>query len=192
MTSPTKRYLTPNEVAELLMVAPNTVRVWSEKGMLQAQTTAGGHRRFRASDVERFLRERGGEPPADRPLRVLIVDDDAALARYLTAWLSGLEERKVITAAAANGFAAGHMFHAFNPDVILLDLMMPGVDGFQACRQIKADPLGAAIRIIAMTGDPSPENVAAILAAGAEECLAKPIDEDRLLALLGANPPSDA
>jgi excisionase family DNA binding protein len=49
-----KAYLTPNEVAELLMVAPVTVRSWAQKGLLVAKVTPGGHRRFLKSDVERY------------------------------------------------------------------------------------------------------------------------------------------
>jgi CheY-like chemotaxis protein len=176
-------YLTPNETAAVLMVAPATLRVWADKGLLKAQTTAGGHRRFLHDEVERFQRERAhvNETPANTS-RILIVDDEAPLTRYLTALLSELTG--VATAAASDGFTAGHLVHAFHPDVVLLDLMMDGLDGFQVCRQIKTDPATRHIRIIAMTGYPSPENIEQILAAGAEACLAKPLDEARLLALL--------
>ena len=56
-----KAYLTPNEVAELLMVSPITVRSWAQKGLLVAKVTPGGHRRFLKSDVERFVRESGAD-----------------------------------------------------------------------------------------------------------------------------------
>ncbi len=172
-----KPYLTPNEAAALLMVAPATLRVWADKGLLKAHTTAGGHRRFLREDVEHFRHGRGGDG-----LRVLIVDDEASLVRYLTALLQEIAGTRVAT--AGDGFSAGHLVHAFRPDVVLLDLMMDGLDGFQVCRQIKSDPATRHIRVIAMTGYPSPENIERILAAGAEICLSKPLDDDRLLALL--------
>jgi excisionase family DNA binding protein len=185
-----KPYLTPNETAALLLVAPATLRVWADKGLLKTQTTAGGHRRFLREDVERFRRERDHDSanPAATGRRILIVDDEAALTRYLTVWLSQLAG--VSTAAASDGFTAGHLVHTFRPDLVLLDLMMDGLDGFQVCRQIKSDPATRHIRIIAMTGYPSPENIEKILAAGAEACLAKPLDEERLLTLLRPQEPA--
>lgn len=171
-----KPYLTPNEAAAMLMVAPATLRVWADKGLIKAQTTAGGHRRFLREELERFRREQGFNQ------RILIVDDESSLARYLSALLSGFPG--VTTAVAHDGFNAGRLVQQFRPHTILLDLMMPDMDGFEVCRQIKSDPATRATRVIAMTGYPSTENVERILAAGAEDCLEKPIDETHLLAML--------
>src|SRR2546421_3015761 len=74
-----KTHLTPNEVAEMLMVNPVTVRQWAARGLLRSLTTPGGHRRFLLSDVEEFARSRGATPVArhsGRPDRILVVDDD--------------------------------------------------------------------------------------------------------------------
>jgi len=182
--APSKPYLTPNEAAALLMVAPATLRVWADKGLLKAHTTAGGHRRFLREDVDHFQRGRDHDHShsANGGLRILIVDDEASLTRYLTALLKDIVGSH--TASASDGFSAGQLVHTFRPDVVLLDLMMDGLDGFQVCQQIKSDPATRPIRIIAMTGYPSPENIERILAAGAEICLAKPLDEEKLLALL--------
>lgn len=176
-----KPYFTPNEAAALLMVAPATLRVWTDKGLIRALTTAGGHRRFPREEVERMLQ---GRTPHARPpqlRRVLIVDDEPPITRYLSALLGDLG---VDTAEAQDGFSAGHLVHTFHPDTLLLDLMMPGMDGFQVCRQLKAHAATRHIRVIAMTGYPSPENVERILAAGAESCLPKPLDEERLFTAL--------
>src|SRR5262249_61004818 len=81
-----KTHLTPNEVAELLMVNPVTVRQWAARGLLRSLTTPGGHRRFLLSDVEEFARSRGSTPVArtsGRPDRILIVDDDNQVARFI-------------------------------------------------------------------------------------------------------------
>ncbi|MBI5331299.1 MAG: response regulator [Betaproteobacteria bacterium] len=187
-----KAYLTPNQAASLLMVSPATLRVWTEKGLLKAQVTAGGHRRFLAAELERFQRElqpgrvvagEGGETGAEGERRILIVDDDAALTRYLSALLGTREGVTVV--AAQDGFMAGQLVHTFRPDTLLLDLMMPGLDGFSVCRQIKADPATRHLRVIAITGYPSPENVDRILEVGGDACLSKPLDEALLLARLG-------
>lgn len=183
-----KSYLTPNQVAELLMVSPTAVRQWAEKGELNALTTPGGHRRFLPGEVDRFARKRGLtlNPGNSGALRVLIVDDDAQLTHYLVELLNGFED-EVATETASDGFAAGFKVREFEPHVVLLDLMMPGLNGFQVCRLLKAEPNAKAIHIIAMTGYPSPENVKKILSSGAEVCLPKPIDEQVLLKHLGLN-----
>lgn len=181
-----KPYLTPNEVAELLMVSPVTVRQWAQKGRLKAMTTPGGHRRFLRQEVERFVREHGLSTRTDRDdsLRILIVDDDAQLTRYLVALLSGLSA-DVVVDTASDGFEAGRKVQIFQPHVILLDLMMPGLSGFDVCRTLKDEPATKPIRIIAMTGYPTQENIDLILAAGAETCLAKPLEPGLLLDAIG-------
>jgi excisionase family DNA binding protein len=178
-----KPYLTPNEVAQWMMVSPITVRGWAQKGLLQAEVTPGGHRRFRREEVERFARQ--WNPAGNKgPLRILIVDDDRAVVGFLKELLQG-GGHPVEVDTAYDGFDAGHKVHAFMPDIVLLDLMMPGIKGTEVCRQIKQMPGHAEVRVIAMTGHLSPENEAELLAAGAECCFAKPIDTARLLKQIG-------
>src|SRR5271168_4799111 len=174
-----KTHLTPNEVAELLMVNPVTVRQWAARGLLRSLTTPGGHRRFLLSDVEEFARSRGSTPVArrsGRPDRILIVDDDPNVTRLI-------EERDedVETEVARDCFDAGVKVESFRPHALVLDLMMPGIDGSEVCRRLRARPTLNHIRIVAVTGFPSTENVDRILAAGADACLPKPLDAERLL-----------
>lgn len=177
-----KSYLTPTEVAEWMMVSPITVRGWAQKGLLRAEITPGGHRRFRREDVERFAGQRGGS--GQRSLRVLIVDDDRAVVGYLRELLEGLATSPEVD-AAHDGFEAGRKVLSFKPDVVLLDLMMPGINGIDVCRRLKEDPASSDIRIIALSGHLSTESEIALLASGVECCLSKPIDTGRLLAAIG-------
>lgn len=181
-----KPYLTPYEVAMLLMVAPVTVRAWAQKGLLRSLTTPGGHRRFLREDVERFARDNGVSLEARKPkdMRILIVDDDRQFAAYLSELLTGLGE-KVVVDVAYDGFDAGCKVHTFKPDTVLLDLMMPGLDGFRVCRQIKRDAATSGVRVIAVTGYLTPDKVQRILEEGAETCLGKPLDKVALLTALG-------
>lgn len=185
-TKSTKTFLTPKEAAARLMVAPVTIRAWAERGWLTAQVTAGGHRRYLVSDVETFAHSRGlaFSRPGRVAMRILVVDDDLQVISYLEEMLNGCTDPIEIE-AAQDGFEAGFMINRFDPDIVLLDLMMPGMNGFEACRRIKADPATATIRVVAMTGYPSPENVQRIVEAGAEQCFAKPINEPALLGWLG-------
>ncbi len=178
-----KTYLTPNEVAQWMMVSPITVRGWAQKGLLQAEITPGGHRRFRSAEVERFARQ--WNPAGNKgPLRVLIVDDDRAVAGFIKELLDDGVHHTVVD-TASDGFEAGRKVHTFSPDVMLLDWMMPGINGIEVCRQIKQIPGLAEVRVIAMSGYLDQNNEAALLAAGAECCLPKPLDTSRLLQLLG-------
>lgn len=177
-------YLAPREVARLLKVSPVTVRAWASKGWLRAEVTPGGHRRFSLKEVERMAREHGiklAHTSQPKPLRVLIVDDDRQFAGYLKELLGESAE----TELAHDGFDAGHKVSVFAPDVVLLDLMMPGMDGFEACRRIKQAPPTHHIRVIAVTGYPSPDNLQRALECGAECCLGKPLDVAALRQAIG-------
>jgi CheY-like chemotaxis protein len=94
-------------------------------------------------------------------------------------------DSRVAIEIARDGFEAGVKVESFRPHALLLDLMMPGMDGFEVCRRLRARPTLNHVRIVAMTGFPSPENVERIMTAGADACLPKPLDPERLLAELG-------
>jgi excisionase family DNA binding protein len=178
-----KAYLTPIEVAQWMMVSPVTVRGWAQKGLLQAEVTPGGHRRFRYDEVERFARQ--WNPLGNKgPLKVLIVDDDRAVLGFLKELLEG-GAHSIVVETASDGFEAGRKAHAFSPDIMLLDLTMPGIKGDEVCRQFKQTPDLAHVRVIAMSGHLSPENEARLLAAGADACFSKPIDTARLYKEMG-------
>jgi excisionase family DNA binding protein len=175
-----KPVFTTFEAAKLCHVSPLSIINWVNAGRLPAFRTPGGHRRIRREDLLRFMRDNGIPlPPELRDgsgrRRVLVVDDEAnirdVIAEHLSSRPNGYE---VLT--ASDGFEAGRLVVTFRPDVVLLDLRMPGLDGFQVCRTIKADPGTAATTVIAMTGYHTPETEARILECGALRCLAKPVE----------------
>lgn len=183
-----KPFYAPNELAKLLMVSPVTVRYWANKGWIKAELTPGGHRRFAHREVERFARARGISlrRRSNDNLRVLIVDDEpdicTELSELLAASIPG-----VATKCAFSGFEVGLSVVTFNTDIVLLDLMMPQVDGFEVCRQLRGNPSTSSVRVIAMTGYYTEENAARIVEAGAETCLRKPLDPDALFAAIGVH-----
>jgi len=182
-----KTHLTPNEVADLLMVNPVTVRQWAAKGLLRSLTTPGGHRRFLLSDVEEFARRRGATPvprQSGRPDRVLVVDDDPQICRSIADMIRR-HAPNVETEIARDGFEAGAKVESFRPHALVLDLMMPGMDGFEVCRKLRERPGLNHVRIVAITGFLSEDNLKRVLAAGADACLGKPLDSERLVAELG-------
>jgi len=179
-------YLTPSEVADLFKVSPVTVRGWALDGRLVYIKTPGGHRRYKYSVVEKFAKDNGVDlqTMGRDSARLLIVDDDTELSEALSLILSTYHFE---IETAVDGFEAGEKIHTFKPDVILLDLILPGVDGFETCQRIKNNELTSHIKVIAMTGHCSDENISQILKAGAEACLPKPVSISSLLPLLGVN-----
>lgn len=183
-----KSVFTTFETAKLCHVSPLSIINWVNAGRLPAFRTPGGHRRIRREDLIRFMRENGIPLPRDlrdgsgRP-RVLVVDDEASIREVLSEHLTGREKPyEVLT--AADGFEAGRLVATFRPDVVLLDLRMPGLDGFQICRTIKADPDTSTTVVIAMTGFYSSETEARILECGAVRCFAKPVEPSTLSAFI--------
>jgi excisionase family DNA binding protein len=168
------------EAARICQVSPLSIINWVNAGRIPAFRTPGGHRRIRREDLVRFMRESGMPIPEEleadsaRP-RVLIVDDEPQICQMLAEYLSSLPDPyEVMT--AADGFEAGRLVSSFRPDVVLLDLRMPGLDGFQVCRTIKSDARTARTVVIAMTGYYAPETEARILECGAARCVPKPVD----------------
>lgn len=186
MKTGTEAYLTPKEVARILMVSVAAVRHWAEKGELKARMTPGGHRRYIRADVEHFAQMRNLQlhQPEQESMRVLIVDDDRQFAGYLGSVLSAYPDQ-VEFEMAHDGFEAGMKLNEFHPDIVLLDVMMDGINGIDVCRKINSHADSARVRVIAMTGYPSDENVNGMLEAGAETCLHKPISKAELLGCLG-------
>ena len=175
-----KAVFTTFEAAKLCHVSPLSIINWVNAGRLPAFRTPGGHRRIRREDLIKFMKD-NGIPLAEeltagsgRP-RVLVVDDDGSIRDLLAEHLGARSEPfEVMT--ASDGFEAGRLVATFKPDVVLLDLRMPGMDGFQVCRTVKADPETSGTIVIAMTGFHTPETEARIKECGAVECFAKPVE----------------
>jgi len=179
---PKQKLLAPSEAATLLGISPITLSKWARKGLLKAHQTPGKHRRFTYAEIRRFALEQGMTlfSADSSPTRVLVVEDDPQFSSFLIEVLSdtpaGLE-----VALAHDGFEAGRLIQKFRPHMVLLDIMLPGLDGFEVCRQLQADSETRQIRVIAMTGYYTKENTQRILQAGAEVCLAKPFTRNQLL-----------
>ena len=184
-----KSVFTTFETAKLCHVSPLSIINWVNAGRLPAFRTPGGHRRIRREDLIRFMQD-NGIPLAEelregsgRP-KVLVVDDDAGIREVLAEHLSHRAENPYEVLTAADGFEAGRLVATYRPDVVLLDLKMPGLDGFQICRTIKADPETSKTVVIAMTGYHSPDTEARILECGAIRCFSKPTPPSALASFI--------
>ena len=111
--------------------------------------------------------------------RILIVDDVPANTRLLEAKLSA-EYYQV--ASAKDGFEALRMAFEWQPDLILLDVMMPGMDGFECCRRLKDDPTTLHIPVVMVTALGEPAERLRGLESGADDFLTKPVEYETLMA----------
>ncbi len=187
-----KQSFSTSEVARFCHVTPDTVRKWAEAGRIPVFKTPGGHRRIRRDDLVQFLRENGiplGEDLRADGTRVLVVDDEEGIVMLIQRYLQNFAPQFEVS-VATDGFDAGHQVGMFQPSVVFLDLKLPGIDGFEVCRRIKASPATSATKIIAITGLPEPDVTERILGLGAATCLRKPFTADDLrkaLSLVGVD-----
>lgn len=193
-----KSFCTTREAADLLGVSVGTVQLWAESGLLQAWKTAGGHRRVMRDSVDRLLRTVPARqataidrisilPPANTPakprrLSVVVVEDDPSLLRLYEAKIS-----KWAMAPSFTGF--DNAFYALlwmgnqSPDMLITDLQMPAMDGFEMLRVISTAPAIAETTVVAVSGlDLDDIEIHGGLPAGIE-LLPKPIPFDRLYAI---------
>ncbi len=106
--------------------------------------------------------------------KILIVDDEPFVHDFVKGALS--DKNNIEIKSVYDGFLAGITINEYLPDLIILDLLLPGVDGFKVCTEIKKSPKFKNIKILAVTGYDSPEYKEKILSAGADDYLPKPID----------------
>ncbi len=114
---------------------------------------------------------------------ILIVDDEQHIRLLIEQTLEELLDEGVELYTAANGDEALTAIRAQHPDLVFLDLMMPGRNGLEVCRAVRADPGTARTHIVLLTAKGQAHDREEGLAAGADDYLTKPFDPDALLAL---------
>jgi len=153
-----------------------TLRRWIRAGQLGAHLTPGGHRRIDLHEFQRFLRAQGrpAYPIASEPrTRVLLVDDEPLMLQMLH---DLLVDGPFAIETATDGYEALVKVGTFRPALIILDVVLAGLDGVEACRCLRRLPETRDVRILGVTGHPS--MVPVLLGAGADACVTKPLDLD--------------
>ncbi len=173
---------TTGQVANYCHVTYWTVIKWIKSGKLKAYKLPGDHNRIRKEDFIEFLRNYELPVPPelieDNQKRLLIVDDDTAIVELLKELLGDIENLDIET--AFSGYEAGLRIGTFNPHIIILDLWMPGINGFEVCKHLKYNPETSNIKILAITGYPSEQSMEKISNIGADIFLEKPLDTKHL------------
>ena len=166
------RYLTTGEVASGCQVSVGTVKNWIEAGQLEAFRTPGRHFRIRASELRRFQAAYGFGTETDDPPRILVVDDQQDFVELALDALKDLLPG-VRVEGACGGYEALLKIGSLQPHLLVLDLRMPGLDGFEVCRRVKEAPETKATKIVAMTGFEDDQAEQLALTCGADAFLTK-------------------
>lgn len=191
-----------SEIAKAAGVMNSTIRFYTDIGLLKkAGETIGGHRLYdknlTLSKIKKiqFLIQKGltieqiktEMVDAESKKKILVIDDEPEVGHLIEGVVSASFPGFTVK-IVRDGFSAGNTLNEFFPDLIVLDIMLPGVNGFDVCRQIRSNKLFSNLKILAITGYDSPENRSKILECGANDFLAKPLEvpslEDKINKLL--------
>jgi excisionase family DNA binding protein len=171
-------WLTLGQAAKYLGVAQSTIRKWSDQGRVPAFYTPGGHRRYRRPDLDNFLNRSGPGGAMQQGPVVLIVDDDERVREYVRV---NLEMEGYSVREAGSAEEGLEVLEEVSPDLVLLDVMMPEVDGWEMLRRVRERHGIDAIPVIMFSGKVD-EGVAGEAAArGAQGFLGKPFDPQQLI-----------
>lgn len=181
-----ERYLSTREAAAYCQVNFKTVIKWIEEGKLKAyKLPDSGVNRIRIADLIIFLKEFNLPIPAELAStsenRMLIVDDDQGIRKMLHHMFPPINYK---VEEAHDGFEAGRKLESFRPDIILLDLQMPGMGGREVLRQIKGNQETANMKVVVVTGECGDEEKKWLLNEGAEAVLHKPVSRVEVVSVV--------
>lgn len=167
------RYLTTGEVSKALEVSLVTVKKWIVQGKLKGFRTPGGHYRITVEEFQRLLTAHGFPPPPREHPSILVVDDEPEVVALVSDALRALRPAPKLE-TALDGYEGILKAGAFRPDLLVLDLRMPGLDGLKVCRHIKGASATRSTKILAITAYPEEFTKEEALQAGADAFLTKP------------------
>lgn len=177
---------TTREAAKALGICVRTTQLWVESGRLRAWKTPGGHRRILCESVNEVLRERENELGVSiHGFDVLVVEDERIQRQLLQSMLSRISPG-ITVRTAYNGVEGLIKIGEKQPQLLITDLMMPGLDGFHMLNTLIASPLVRPLQIVVITGL-SPQEIAEHggLPDGVQ-VFHKPLDVKALISMVSA------
>jgi two-component system, OmpR family, response regulator RpaA len=177
-----KTVFTTGEAAKICKVSQQTIIRCFDSGQLKGFRVPGSRfRRIPRDALYRFMRENNIPTDALESGRrkVLIVDDDPAVVDLIKEVLE--KDGRFEIRDVNNGFAAGKLTNEYHPDLIILDVMLPDINGQAVCELIRSDPSMEDIKIICISGMVEEEKIDELYKAGANDFLQKPLDIDELI-----------
>ncbi|HEV8377297.1 MAG TPA: response regulator, partial [Tepidisphaeraceae bacterium] len=177
---------TTGEAAEVCKVSQQTIIRCFDSGRLKGFRVPGSRfRRIPRDALLAFMKENG--IPADSlnngKRRVLVVDDDPEIVELFVDVLERDGRFEVKT--ASSGYDAGMLTQEFNPDLIILDYMLPDINGNVVCQTIRQNPAFEHVKIIIVSGVVNQEEINDLLKSGADEFVKKPFNIEKLIERVG-------
>ncbi len=170
--------LTVFKASKQCSVSPKTIINWIESGHITAYKTVGGHRRIKKTDLVAFMTKQGipisEDTPVEERIRILVVDDDPIIVETIVQSLEE-DEHDYEVISASDGFEAGIQVSHFKPHLLILDIMMPDIKGYEVCKKIKNDDETKDIKIIVLSAYLDDDKFKKMKEHGADVCFSKPL-----------------
>jgi excisionase family DNA binding protein len=177
-----KTVFTTGEAAKICKVSQQTIIRCFDNGSLKGFRVPGSRfRRIPRHELFQFMRENGIPTDAleSGKRKLLIVDDDQELVDLLADTFA--RDGRFDIKTANNGFDAGMLVKEFRPDIVILDIMLPDINGKEVCQRVRSDETLESVKIICISGMVEQDKVADLRASGADDFMQKPFVVDKLL-----------
>jgi excisionase family DNA binding protein len=177
-----KTVFTTGEAAKICKVSQQTIIRCFDNGQLKGFRVPGSRfRRIPREMLYKFMKDNGIPTDALESGRrkVLLVDDDTELVEIMTKFLE--EDGRFEVKIATTGFDAGMLVKEYRPDMIVLDVMLPDINGKEVCQRVRADSTMEEVRILCISGMIEDDKVQDLRLAGADDFMHKPFDAEQLI-----------
>ena len=177
-----KTVFTTGEAAKVCKVSQQTIIRCFDNGQLKGFRVPGSRfRRIPREALYKFMKDNGipTEALESGKRKILLVDDDAELVELIVKVLD--EDGRFEVRVAGNGFDAGMMVKEYRPDLIVLDVMLPDINGKEVCHRVRADSTLEDVRILCISGMIEEDKIQELRLSGADDFLHKPFDIEELI-----------
>jgi excisionase family DNA binding protein len=173
---------TTGEAAKICKVSQQTIIRCFDNGTLKGFRVPGSRfRRIPRNELYAFMRDNGIPTDAleSGKRKLLIVDDDQELVELMSDTFARDGRFEIKT--ANNGFDAGMLVKEFRPDLVVLDIMLPDINGKEVCQRVRADSTMEDVRILCISGMIEDDKIQDLRLAGADDFMHKPFDAEQLI-----------
>jgi len=181
-----KKLLKTNEAAQYLGVSRSSLTNWVKQGLIGGGATPGGHYRFSIEELDQFAERRGlmkaGVSETSVATKILLIDDDEAFREFVKEALEVFKAYEV--KEATDGMMGALLVGSWKPDLILLDIRMPNMNGLELLKHIRENPETSGADVIVASAHLSPDVKTALEGLGAEMILEKPVRLAKLVAAI--------
>lgn len=177
-----KTVFTTGEAAKICKVSQQTIIRCFDSGQLKGFRVPGSRfRRIPRDILYKFMKENGIPTDAleSGKRKALVVDDDEELVELIRDVLEA--DGRFEVRVANNGFDAGMMVKEYHPDIIVLDVMLPDINGKEVCQRVRSDSALDDVKIICISGMVEADKIDELKAAGADDFVQKPFEVENLV-----------